>query len=139
MLYKNDARNLDDMLCFDKVLLDAPCSGSGTININDRKLDKIDFEDLIKRSSKLQYQLLKKAVNVTKRGGTIIYSTCSILNEENEQNIANILKSGKVKIVPIDGSTFKGAHTVKSKIVGTLKILPTNLYEGFFIAKLVKI
>lgn len=133
-----DARNLDDYFSFDKILLDAPCSGSGTINLNDEKLEKIFTEDLITRSVKTQFELLKKAISVLKSGHEMIYSTCSILKEENEENISKILKSGKVEIVPIDKDIFKGIPILPVTQNGTICVCPDGLYEGFFIAKIRK-
>ena len=83
-----DARQLDDFFSFDKILLDAPCSGSGTISIFDRKLKSTFTEDLVNRSSKVQHDLLKKAITLLKTGHEMVYSTCSILAKENE----NILR-----------------------------------------------
>ena len=131
-----DARNLDDYFSFDKILLDAPCSGSGTINLNDEKLEKIFTEDLITRSVKTQFELLKKAISVLKSGHEMIYSTCSILKEENEENISKILKSGKVELVPIDEEIFKGISLLPVSQNGTICVCPNELYEGFFIAKI---
>ena len=133
-----DARNLDSYFSFDKILLDAPCSGSGTININNEKLEKIFTEELINRSVKTQYELLKKSISILKSGHEMVYSTCSILEEENENNIEKILKSKNIQIVPIDENLFKGASLLPSKIKGTIIVAPNELYEGFFIAKLRK-
>ena len=133
-----DARNLDSYFSFDKILLDAPCSGSGTINISNEKLEKIFTEELINRSVKTQYELLKKAISILKSGHEMVYSTCSILEEENEKNIEKILKNQNIEIVPIDEKLFEGASLLPSKIKGTIVIAPNELYEGFFIAKLRK-
>ena len=133
-----DARNLDSYFSFDKILLDAPCSGSGTININNEKLGNIFTEELINRSVKTQYELLKKAISILKSGHEIVYSTCSILEEENEKNIEKILKNNNIEIVPIDENLFKEANLLPTKIKGTIIVAPNELYEGFFIAKLRK-
>lgn len=133
-----DARNLDSYFSFDKILLDAPCSGSGTINIKNEKLEKIFTEELINRSVKTQYELLKKAISILKSGHEMVYSTCSVLEEENENNIEKILKNQNIEIVPIDENLFEGASLLPSKIKGTIVVAPNELYEGFFIAKLRK-
>ena len=68
----------------------------------------------------------------------MVYSTCSILNKENEEIVSKILKNNKVEIVPIE---FKGKEELPllpTKIDGTLCVMPTELYEGFFIAKIRK-
>lgn len=134
-----DSRTLDDFLSFDKILLDAPCSGSGTININDNKLEKYFTEDLVNRSTKIQFNLLKKAITLLKPGHEMIYSTCSILAKENEEILQHFIKSNKVEIVPIDLSQFSDIDILPVNINGTLCICPSDLYEGFFVVKLKKI
>lgn len=133
-----DARNLDSYLSFDKILLDAPCSGSGTINIKDETIEKIFTEELIDRSVKTQYELLKKAISILKPGHEMVYSTCSILEEENEKNIEKILKNSNVELMPIDEKLFDGIKLLPTRLKGTMVVLPTDLYEGFFIAKIKK-
>jgi len=131
-----DSRKLDDFFSFDKILLDAPCSGSGTININDEQFEKHFTEELINRSKKTQMELLNKAVSILKKGHEIVYSTCSILAEENEDNIYKLLKTNKVELVPIDNKI--DIPLLHTKIPGTLIIAPTKYNEGFFVAKLRK-
>lgn len=133
-----DARNLSDYFSFDKILLDAPCSGSGTLNIQDEKLEKYFTLELIKRAEKTQLQLLKKAVKILKTGHEMVYSTCSILKSENEEIIKQVLKMGNVEIVPIDENLFKNIPLLPSTLEGTITVCPNQLYEGFFIAKLRK-
>lgn len=95
---EQDARRLDEYFSFDKILLDAPCSGSGTENIYEEKFSK----ELIERSAKTQEELIKKAIQILKPNGELIYSTCSILKQENEEIINKILKTGKVEIIRIE-------------------------------------
>lgn len=133
-----DARKLSNYFSFDKVLLDAPCSGSGTISVYDENLEKYFTEELITRSAKTQYDLLQKAVSVLKSGHEMIYSTCSILEEENENNIRKILSSNNVEIVPINTESLGEIPLLPTKIEGTLCVCPNNLFEGFFVAKLKK-
>lgn len=127
-----DARKLSDYFSFDKILLDAPCSGSGTANIFDYRFSK----ELVQRSSKTQEELLRKAIKISKSGGEIIYSTCSILKQENEEILKKIIKSGKVEIVPIKINSE--IPTLPVRIDGTICVAPTELYEGFFVAKIYK-
>ena len=132
-----DARDLDDFLSFDKILLDAPCSGSGTLfNFSGNNFS----EDLVKKITKTQLSLLTKALKLIKQGGEIVYSTCSILREENEYIIKNILDNYKnVELVPIENDELKDIPKLKTTIDGTICIKPTQKFEGFFIAKLRKI
>lgn len=84
VVMRTDARQLDEFFRFDRVLLDAPCSGSGTLRACDPKLGKFFTEALVQKSVKSQKALLAKALSVLKPGGTLVYSTCSVLQEENE-------------------------------------------------------
>ena len=135
-----DARDLDNYFSFDKILLDAPCSGSGTINLESEKLEKTFTEELVARSVKTQLEMLKKAITVLKSGHEMIYSTCSILKEENEENLLKLLKNGNIEIVPIEvtGQKFKEVPLLPVTIDGTVCVCPDVLYEGFFIAKIKK-
>lgn len=134
-----DARKLDDYFSFDKILLDAPCSGSGTIYLNDNDIKNKLTEELIKRSKDTQIELLKKAIKLLKPGKELVYSTCSILKEENEQNIQKILKMGEIEIIPINKEKLNGIQLLPVSIKGTICVLPTELYEGFYVAKIKKI
>ncbi len=133
-----DARRLSDFFSFDKILLDAPCSGSGTVNINDKNLEKYYTKELLTRSIKTQKELLRKAAKIVKPKGDIIYSTCSILKEENENIVKEILEKTNLEIVPIDEKDFEGVPLLPAQIPGTICVCPNELYEGFFVAKLVK-
>lgn len=133
-----DARNLDEFFSFDKILLDAPCSGSGTLNVNNNSL-KYFNKDLVDRSIKIQKDLLNKAVQVLKKGHEMVYSTCSILREENEEQLLNLINKNKIEIVPIDKELFKDVPMLPTIIDGVMCICPSDLYEGFFVAKIKKI
>lgn len=127
-----DATKLNEFMKFNKVLLDAPCSGSGTII--KEQLNSIT-EDLVNRSSNIQKELLDKAINLVNVGDVIIYSTCSIFKVENEEVINKYIQEGRIEVIPINTSI----ETLPSTIEGVLTIKPTELYEGFFISKLKKI
>lgn len=130
-----DATKLDDFYSFDKILLDAPCSGSGTLNIFDKNYTSFN-EELIDRSSKIQYRLLKKAIKLLKSGHEMVYSTCSILKEENEDIINKILEEENVELIDIENNF--SFETLPVSIKGTLCIKPNKYFEGFFVAKLRK-
>ena len=89
---QEDSRKINDFFSFDQILLDAPCSGSGTLNIEDKNLEKTFTKKLIEKSMTSQLTLLKKAINILKPGHEMIYSTCSILYEENEQIVESLCK-----------------------------------------------
>ena len=130
-----DARSLNEYFMFDKILLDAPCSGSGTITNNN--FDRFN-EELVNRSVKFQKTLIKEALKHLKVDGELIYSTCSILNEENESIIKEILNENLV-LIPLNLTNYQDIPKLTSKIPGTLTVMPTNYYEGFFVAKIKKV
>ncbi len=133
---EKDARQIDDFFSFDSILLDSPCSGSGTLNVEDKNLEKYFTEVLIEKSTKSQIALLKKAVKILKKGSEMVYSTCSILKQENEEIVKQVLKD--VEVVPIDFEGIENLPVLKGTLEGTLTVMPTEEYEGFFIAKLRK-
>lgn len=132
-----DASKLDSFFRFDTILLDAPCSGSGTINLENDKDLKSFSKLLVKNSSIIQKKLLKKAVEILKPGHTMIYSTCSILKEENEDVVKSVLSD----IIVLDdiNTTIDKSNLLPSKYDKVLTIKPSDIYEGFFIAKIKKI
>ena len=129
-IMQEDSRKLSNYFSFDKILLDAPCSGSGTENVFNTNFT----EELIKRSCKTQEELLTKALSILKHGGEMVYSTCSILKEENEEILNKVLKKFKAQIVPIQ--IPKEIPVLPTSIDGVATICPTKLYEGFFVAKI---
>ena len=136
-ILKEDSRRLNDYFAFDKILLDAPCSGSGTIELENEKTYNGFTEKLLEKTTQSQLTLLKEALKILKSGHEMVYSTCSILQEENEDIISKAIKGTKVEVVPIEiqGDIPK----LPCKIEGALCVEPTKYYEGFFVAKLKKI
>ncbi len=134
-----DARKLNDYFIFDKILLDAPCSGSGTINLDDKNFNKFFTQDLVNRSVKVQQELLKKALKIVRAGSEIVYSTCSILKKENEDNLQKLINDKKIEIIPINQDILDNLPLLPVSIKGTMCVCPNELYEGFFVAKIRKI
>ena len=130
-----DARFLDDFFSFDKILLDAPCSGSGTLT--EESISNFS-EELVTRIAKVQEELLEKALKLIKKDGYIIYSTCSILKQENEELLTKFINDKKIEIIPLDLSNYQELPLLHTNIPGTLCVCPNELYEGFFIAKIKK-
>ena len=125
-----DARLIDDYFSFDQILLDAPCSGSGTLNMNDKKLKEVFTQKLLNKTMASQRKLLQKAINILKVGSEMVYSTCSILKEENEKVLNKVLKKFNAKIIPIE--KIEGIEYLPVEIEGTLCISPTELLTNIF-------
>lgn len=131
---------------FDKVLVDAPCSGLGII----QKKEEISnwwSKDIAERLGDLQLRLLIAAIKMVKTGGTIVYSTCTLTPEENEFIIDKVLTKYPVELDEIElpvkcheGFTSYNGITLNPTISRTRRILPWEVNsDGFFIAKLKKI
>ena len=143
VVMRTDARRLDDYFSFDRILLDAPCSGSGTILAGDDRQASRFTEKLIAKTVKSQRALLAKALSVLKPGGTLVYATCSILARENEEVVRDALDAksvrGSYEIDPIDPADFPGLALLPTSLEGAICLCPTNIYEGFFVAKIKRI
>ena len=133
-----DSRTLSDYFAFDQILLDAPCSGSGTIRENEIGTYKNFSEKLVEKSTKSQLTLLKKALKILKPGHEMIYSTCSILAKENEDILNKALKGVNAEIIPVKFQGMEAIPILPTKIPGTLCVCPNKYYDGFFIAKIRK-
>ena len=128
---QTDALKLDDFLRFDKVLLDAPCSGSGTFYAGGGA--KLSAR-LVENSARTQKALLKKGLTLLKKDGILLYSTCSVLKEENEEAVRSALAQG-AKLLPL--TPFEGLPLLKG-MEGTITVCPNEKFEGFFLAMLQK-
>lgn len=134
---RSDARKLDSWFSFDEILLDAPCSGSGTVCAHDSHAAQYLTPELIERVCRSQAALIEKALEILKPGGTLVYSTCSILPHENENIVAAVLaKHPECELVPVTLDTE--IPTLPCSLEGACTVCPTELYEGFFMAKIQK-
>lgn len=127
-----DALLLDEFYRFDKILLDAPCSGSGTLTPGGEI--KIS-EKLVENSVKLQERLLRKALKLLKKGSAMVYSTCSVLRQENEGVLKKVLKEGNFELLPPE-LPFSVPRLESMK--NTLLVPPDGAFEGFFCALIKK-
>ncbi len=135
-ILNTDATHIDEYFTFNKILLDAPCSGSGTLTNDNHHFD-IDF---VKRITEIQKKLMSEAIKHLSPNGYLIYSTCSILKEENEDIINYILsKNPNLELIPIDLTKYQDIPKLPTTIPGTMCVKPTAYYEGFFVAKIKKI
>ena len=138
---RTDARRLDDFFAFDRILVDAPCSGSGTIYADDPRMPKRFTQALVQKCRKQQKALLDKALHLLKPGGTIVYSTCSVLACENENIVQAALaqaKRGRFEIAPIEIDGFGDVPLLPTSLEGTVTVCPTDTYEGFFLVKIAR-
>ncbi len=132
---------------FDKILLDAPCSGTGTIRKSLKTL-RIWNPNMVKRLAGTQKQLIEAAFKNLKQNGTLVYSTCSLEPEENE-NVVDFLinKYENAQIEEIKLKNIKRSDPVlefekqkySEEVKKCLRIWPQdNDSEGFFVAKIKK-
>lgn len=133
---------------FDKILLDAPCSGEGLMNLqHDRDLATWSVAH-IKRLQQLQKRILLQAWQLLKPGGTLIYSTCTMAPEENEAVIDYLLRSQEdVEILPVEIDLPNRVPTVTRwndkayahETQQALRLKPSETIEAFFVCKLRKL
>lgn len=125
----------DELPRADKILLDVPCSGTGVINRRvDLKWKRMEGDIL--KSTQLQQEILSNASKYLKKGGTIVYSTCSIEHEENNVIIDNFMKNNKGYIIE-DCAKWVNPKLVKNK---KMNIFPGEYdLDGGFAAILKKI
>jgi len=132
---------------FDKILVDAPCSGTGTIR-KSLKTIQIWNPGMISKLARQQKELIVSAFENLKVGGEMVYSTCSVEPEENEGVVDYLLnKFDNVEVVPVKLPGLKLSKPVmefkkdkyNSQIKNVIRIWPQdNDSEGFFVAKLKK-
>jgi 16S rRNA (cytosine967-C5)-methyltransferase len=127
----------------DKILLDVPCSGTGVIRKKpDLKWKRFDSYQL-KELNQLQEALLTTAASYLKPGGELLYATCSIEKEENDQIISNFLKKNS-NFALLDSSQFvqkNGIVKFDTKIKTDIQLLPGysgDNIDGFYMVKMKK-
>ena len=133
---------------FDRILLDAPCSGSGVIRKSPKTIKTYNPKQL-KSISKLQLKLFQRAFELLKKGGIMTYSTCSLDPEENEFVVEEFLKNNPnatLEKAELPGlilnnklEEFKGKKIPKEITQKTIRIWPQdNDTNGFYVAKIRK-
>lgn len=131
---------------FDRILLDAPCSGEAAIDPAQPKSYAAWTPSKVKRLSRLQEQLLVTAYDCLRVGGTLVYSTCTINPEENEFVVARLLKRRSATLLPINqapadsrsGITTWQGKQLPADIASCVRLLPSAEHEAFFVAKITK-
>ncbi len=139
-----DGRNYPDLgLTFDKVLVDAPCSAEGRARENPDLRQGADM-NFIRSISGTQKGLLRRALELVKPGGIVVYSTCTFAPEENEAVVAYALQKVPSELLPIDlpvphspGLTEWQGRGFGEEMSKCVRIYPHHLDSGgMFIAKL---
>ena len=133
-----DARNLESFFSFDKILLDAPCSGSGTFNLSQPKTYSGFTDTLINKCIASQTRLLDKALSVLKSSGELVYSTCSVLPCENDEVVKKAITKYKCEIQSIDPQIVENLPLLPCSLDNAICVCPTEEYEGFFVVKIKK-
>ena len=143
LVVASDGRTFPEGALFDRVLIDAPCSGEGTIRR--RSGDAPDHSKKFRASvTRTQRALLEKAIRLTRPGGTLLYVTCTFAPEENEAVVSAVLERFPVEIEPLDlavphepGLTSFEGVVYDPRMVGAARIYPHHLDSGgLFMAKL---
>lgn len=144
-----DAAAMTDESAYDLVLADVPCSGTGTLGRNPEIRHRLRVEELTKQAER-QRAILEVALRAARSGGRVIYSTCSLEPEENEQVVQPALAGrAEVRVVPVRERVRELVvqRVVREEAVavllgcetqeGFLRLLPDMFdSDGFFVAVL---
>jgi 16S rRNA (cytosine1407-C5)-methyltransferase len=139
---------------FDRVLLDAPCSGEGRIYFGGKKPLRFWSIKMVNAMIKTQEELIESAFQALKIGGTLIYSTCTLEPDENEGVVTHLLKKyDNARMEDIDfidkleplltdkithGITKWSGNTYHQEVAKSVRIIPSPEMMGFYIAKITK-
>lgn len=133
---------------FDRILLDAPCSSEAQFLLSEPRTYSYWSCRKIKEAQRKQKKLLFSGINALRKGGLLVYSTCTFSPEENEEVIDWALDKFKDEIfledikLPLrnirNGLLCWKGRSFSRQILKTKRIIPDRLMEGFFIAKIRK-
>ncbi len=133
-------------LLFDRILVDAPCSGEGTLRKSIKTYEMWNL-NMVKKLSALQKQLAQAALQILKPGGEMIYSTCTLSPEENEEVLDYLLENNNIEIQKVSlplkcrpGICEWESQTYNKEVENACRIYPQdNDTDGFFLAKIKKL
>ena len=141
-ILNKDIRDWQPINKTDYLLLDVPCSATGTVRKNPDVIWNKKQEDII-RLSIIQKELLEKAINMVKKDGIIIYCNCSMQKEEGEGVIDYILKGKKVILDPISDKEIPNypKNIINNGLIRTFPYMfeEKGGMDGFFVARLIKV
>lgn len=130
---------------FDRVLLDAPCSSEARIRLDDPATYRHWKPRKVRETSRKQRGLIRSAFAALKPGGEMVYCTCAFSPEENELVVDHLLGAEPTAVVlPLDGPGVPGlthwqTRALNPKLGDCRRILPDDLFDGFFLARIRKI
>ncbi len=138
-----DGRELAGGARFDRVLVDAPCSAEGNFRRTGGRLPKRDGK-FLRYVTALQEALLRRAIELVRPGGTVVYSTCTWAPEENEAILAKVLAGGRAEVEPIPldlphapGITAWNGRSYPDQVRHAWRLYPQHLDSGgAFVARL---
>ena len=143
IIRNKDIRNFSTQKTWSKIILDAPCSSTGTLRKNPEIMHQKEERDIVSLS-KLQSDLLDTAWDLLKEDGTLIYCTCSLEKEEGENQIESFIKRKKNSLLDEINTSEIDKRLNVSDQNKWLRIFPNSLNykggnDGFFIARIKKI
>ncbi len=122
---------------FDRVLLDAPCSGEGRFAAMDPSTYRSWSLRTVGECARLQRRLIASAVRALKPGGVLLYSTCTLNREENEKTVHAALERHPLEVealpIAVPGAIKGNAEGLDSSLAKAARILPDGEFEGFFL------
>ena len=146
-----DVTLLADVSAYDVVLADVPCSGTGTLGRNPEIRHRLRPEDFARQAER-QHAILRAALRAVRPGGQVIYSTCSLEPEENQEIVTAVLsESHDLRLISLQSRieelrdegilTHSGADRLRGCVMpdGSLSLLPGDFHtDGFFVARIEK-
>lgn len=119
---------------FDAILIDAPCSGEGLIDLSKPESFQYWSTKKINRLKKLQKRILGESFKLLKPGGRVIYATCTTAKEENEEVVAHFLKEN------LDATSVELKLPIENTLTidKTVHVVPNSMFQAFTISKILK-
>jgi NOL1/NOP2/sun family putative RNA methylase len=143
LVVSGDGRAFPEEARFHRVLVDAPCSGEGTLRRRGGTPPN-QSPSFVRYVTAAQEALLRKAIHVTRPGGIVLYVTCTFAPEENEAVVSKVLQDEPVELEPLDlpvshapGLTRFGELRFDARLEGAARVYPHHLDSGgLFLARL---
>ena len=132
---------------FDRILLDAQCSGEGMADLSRPDALKFWTPDRIEKMSRLQQRMLVAAFKRLRPGGVLVYSTCTIAPEENEAPVDHLVRhhpDAAIEPIPVDvpegrpGLQRWEGRTYSAGLAKAMRIVPSPFLEAFFVCRIAK-